>query len=493
MSKRKFLVHAFLFSLIASCTNAYADEPGWWANPFNDPLATQSDIRSAPVTGCEAAPDKDTILTLANAVQFALCHNPQTRQSWANVMTQAARVGSARSAYLPDVTADVGVFYNIINSTTNGVANNTLNINTNTINGNMNSTNSSFSPSLSLSYLLYDFGAREANVDLTKASLLAADYTHNATLQTILFSTIQAYYQLYSADALVKAAREAVTSNKTSADAATFRYKTGAAAIADQLLAETAYAQAELTMEQARNQREIARGTLANAMGVAPNSSFNMPSSAPDMLVSKFNQSVTDMLENAKKQRPDLAAAAAQKEVSEANINLQRAQAMPTISVSAQEQFNRVITGSNRNSDGTFLGISMRVPLFTGFDRDYQIKAAQQQANAQDAALHNAENNALLDVWRSYNNYDTAKHTIGMTDALIASARKSEQVALGRYKAGAGTITDLLNAQAQLASARQQHVSAEYSLMIAKADLLRSLGALDQTAIAGLNDPKKVP
>lgn len=457
-------------TLILMCGTATAEEyESWWS----DPLATGSEIHSKSIQSCDAHIEKTDTLTLADAVTLALCHNPQTRQSWANVLTQAARLGSARSAYLPDVTGNVSLQRDITSSS--------------------NNLNTTINPSLSLSYLLYDFGAREANNDLTQKSLLATDYTHNSTLQNILFSTIQAYYQVYSTGASVTAAKESVVSTKSSADAATFRYKAGAAAIADQLLAETAYAQAVLKLEQARNQREIAKGTLANVLGLSPDIDFTMPASAPDMLRADFSQSVSSMLDAAKKQRPDLAAATAQADASKANIDYQRAQALPTFTLNAQGQMNRVIDGSSFNNDGSAIGISMHVPLFTGFDRDYQIKAAEQQANAQIAQRQTIENNVLLDVWKSYNNYDTAKHTYDMTDTLITSARKSEQVALGRYKAGAGTITDLLSAQAQLADARQQRVAAEYSTMIAKADLLRSLGQLDEQSIAGLSDKKSTP
>ncbi len=449
--------------------HAEDDYDGFWG----DPLATKEEIKSTPLKGCDANIEKATMLTLADAVRLALCHNPQTRESWANVLTQSARLGSARSAYLPDINGNVSLNRDIANTA--------------------NSISSTLNPSLSLSYLLYDFGAREANTDVTQKSLLATDYTHNSTLQNVLFSTIRAYYQLYSAGASVAAANESVVSTKSSADAATFRYKAGAAAIADQLLAETAYAQAVLKMEQARNTREIAKGTLANALGLRPDIDFAMPATAPDMLHADFSQTVSSMLDTAKKQRPDLAAAAAQAEAGKANIDYQRAQALPTFTFTAGQQFNRILEGTGINNDGSVVGVTMRVPLFTGFDRDYQIKAAKQQANAQAAARETIENKVLLDVWTSYNNYDTAKHTLSMTDTLITSARKSEQVALGRYKAGAGTITDLLSAQAQLADARQQHVTAEYSTMIAKADLLRALGQLDEQSVSELSDKKSIP
>ena len=38
---------------------------------------------------------------LVDVIEQALCHNPQTRQAWANARQQASQLGMAESAYLP--------------------------------------------------------------------------------------------------------------------------------------------------------------------------------------------------------------------------------------------------------------------------------------------------------------------------------------------------------------------------------------------------------
>ena len=69
----------------------------------------------------------------------------------------------------------------------------------------------------------------------------------------------------------------------------------------------------------------------------------------------------------------------------------------------------------------------------------------------------------------------------------FASFSESERVALGRYKAGAGSILDLVTAQSALASARQQQVQALYGWYIAKAALAQALGQLNFTALAAVS------
>ena len=50
---------------------------------------------------------------------------------------------------------------------------------------------------------------------------------------------------------------------------------------------------------------------------------------------------------------------------------------------------------------------------------------------------------------------------------------------LGKYKAGAGGILDLLNAQNALADAKKQKITTYYNWQIAKAYLAKSLGELE--------------
>jgi len=56
-------------------------------------------------------------------------------------------------------------------------------------------------------------------------------------------------------------------------------------------------------------------------------------------------------------------------------------------------------------------------------------------------------------------------------------------VAMGRYKAGAGNIIDLLNAQSSHANARLQLIQAQYTWLTQKAQLAQALGRLDFSSI----------
>jgi len=87
-------------------------------------------------------------------------------------------------------------------------------------------------------------------------------------------------------------------------------------------------------------------------------------------------------------------------------------------------------------------------------------------------------------VWTSYYNLKTASQQVKTARELFASARQSEEVAVGRYKAGVGSILDLLTAQTAFANARAQEVQARANWFLAMAQLAHDTGALPPPAAA---------
>jgi len=59
-----------------------------------------------------------------------------------------------------------------------------------------------FGPSISFSYLLYDFGVRGYQIETAEYRLLAANLAHNRALQDVVFLVEQAYYRLIGNDAI---------------------------------------------------------------------------------------------------------------------------------------------------------------------------------------------------------------------------------------------------------------------------------------------------
>jgi len=407
-------------------------------------------------------------LTLADIVNIALRNSTQTRESWAHAFAAAAAYGSRRGSYLPDIGAAASV-----NWQKNAAAG-----------GRLASGERTYSASGTVSWLLFDFGGRGASLEETREAMFAASWTHNSSIQSVILQVEQAYYGYFAAKALLAAQQATVDEAQANVNAAEDRHSAGLATIADVLQARTALSRAMLALETLQGQNMTTRGILATAMGLSANTSFDveLPIGAPP--VERANQSVEGYLGTAMKERPDLAAARAQALEARAHIRSVAAQGYPSISASGSA--GRLYLDSNSaGSESYNMTIGLSFPLFTGFSHGYDVQQAKALADAAAAYARSVRDLVTLQVWTSYYDLQTANQKVRTSDDLLASATQNQEVATGRYKAGVGSILDLLTAQSELESARAQQIQARADWWLAVAQLAYDTGTLEGSGLTG--------
>lgn len=420
------------------------------------PLKPTLRLKSAQGDPCEDVSLSKHPLSLFEVVDIALCNNPQTREVWASARIQAAQVGVSKAAYLPALSLNAG---SSRNWPANGASYNQRTI------------------GLSLSYLIYDFGARSADLESAQQLLNAASYTRDSQIQNVFLAAVQSFYQTQSTSAALDAARESEAAAKVSFEAAQARYLAGSATPADRFSAQTAYSQATLNRITASGTHQIARGTLANVMGLDVSQPIELVAADPLPRPEDFQRNIAALIDQARDLRPDLRAAEAQVKSAQANSEAARAAALPTISLGANSNYQGIM--GNGMSRGSSVGITLTAPIFSGYAPTYRIRSADAQVEVKQAQLEKLRLQVALDVWNAYQNLTTATQAISATADLLRSATQSERVASGRYKAGVGVILDVLNAQSALANARQQEIQARFNWNVSRATLAQAMGELD--------------
>ncbi|GAB2181128.1 TolC family type I secretion outer membrane protein [Denitratisoma sp. agr-D3] len=446
--------HAYLFLLLGLALPALAGD-GLGLDPF----ATRDGLKT--FTPC--SPVENGPLSLTQVVDGALCANPQTREAWANARVQAAQLGVAEAAWLPTLSASAGSGRN----RSNGVDNDQRTL------------------GLTASWLLFDFGARSANIENARQLLEAANATRDATVQSVFLAAVQAFYQAQSAEASLAAAREAEKAAEQSFRVADAKYAVGSAAPADKLQAQTAYSQAQLTRITAEGALKTAQGTLAAVLGRDAHRPVVLAAPTPVPAADGFAKDVNALVDEARRRRPDLLAAQAQVKAAEAGVDAAKAAHLPSLSLGFTGSDTK--TGGVENRSGT-LGVTLSVPLFTGFSTTYKVQTAEAQREAKAAQAEKLRLQVAQDVWNAWQSLLTATQTVRTTADLIVSAEQSDKVARGRYAAGVGTLLEMLTAQSALASARQQRVTALYSWNIARTTLAQAMGVLDNNILTAATE-----
>ena len=407
---------------------------------------------------CSPPPENQTYGVL-EVVDLALCRNPKTNEAWASARVQAAQLGVAQAAYLPGLDGKAAA---------------------NRVKNNGNEANTLRSASLTLSWLLYDFGARAANLENARQLLSAASQSLDATVQTVFLSALQAYYNAQASRAAVVAALESEKASRESLTAAETRYHVGTATPADRLQAQTAWSQATLTRIRAEGIQKNSLGTLANVMGLDAHHPIRLAEMTHPIPDGAFERDIEALITEARERRPDLKAAEAQHLAAQANIDYARASGLPTLSLGAGPNWQ---DGGTIHMHGNNVGLTVSLPIFSGFDTTYRVRSAQARAEVARAQRDGVRQQVALDVWTAYQSLTTATQTVRTTADLLASAEHSERVALGRYTAGVGNILDVLNAQSALASARLQRIQSLLDWHVSRATLARAVGVLDNSLL----------
>ncbi len=447
--------------VLAACTTAR--DPGTSAAPA---AAWVPPASAVPPPIPQQQPGELGMLTMGRAIDIALQNNPATRVAWLQARQAREIVGSRQSTYYPEI--DLGATLNRTRQATQG--------------GRTIFNSTTFGPSVTISYLLFDFGGRAAQVEGAREALIAADFSHNQQIQNTILQTEQAFFGFMDAKALLDAQAATLKERQASLDAAEERHRAGVATINDELQARTALSQAQLTYESLEQNLRIFQGTLATTMGVAVTTRFDVGTLPADVPMQEVTTAVDALIAQAEAQRPDFAASRAQIAQAEARVREARSAGLPTLGLTAtgsRTTFRGVASGT---ANPYSLGLAMRFPLFTGFRTQYDVRAAQAGVGIAREEARSLQQQIDLQVWSSYYGLSTASQRVRTSRDFLNSAQQAVDVAQGRYRSGVGSILDVLTAEAALENARAQEVQARTDWFIAVAQLAHDTGALTPPA-----------
>ena len=401
----------------------------------------------------------DGVLSLQDVVNLGLCRNPQTAAAYASLRASHFNKNAAYSTYLPSVSAGASAGKNYKNK---------------------NWDSWDYGASVSASYLIFDFGKRTADMNQTIAAYRAAGFDYDETVQNFVYGLIGSYYELLNADADVKSAESALTVAKTAKDTADKKYKAGAVARADVYKAETTLASSQLSLERAKNNREIAKGTLLTKLSFPANQEIAIADMPSDFGSDSENKNIDELIELAREKRPDLLKASASTDAAWHKRNSAFLKNLPSISASGSVSWNEdklpdIFAPDSNHINGS-IGIRASMPLFAGFANLYGLRAAEADLDRAKYNEQQTKNAAMMDVFTAYQNYKTAQTVLKHTESLLKSATESERVTSGMYKVGRSTMLDWQTAQSELVNAQKQNNAAKYDLFIKRAAVALAIG-----------------
>ncbi|MBR6009855.1 MAG: TolC family protein [Alphaproteobacteria bacterium] len=412
----------------------------------------------------------DGVQTLQDVIKLGLCRNPQTAAAYASLRSSHFNKNAAYSNYLPNVSASVSANKNYRNKEWDDW---------------------NYGASISASYLIFDFGKRTADMNQMIATYRAAGFDYDATVQNFVYGLVGAYYELLNADADVESAESALKVAQTAKDMADKKYKAGSVAKADVYKADTTLASSQLSLERAKNNREIAKGTLLTKLSFPADQEIVIADMSSTFGTEAENENIDELIKIAREKRPDLLKATANKDAAWHKRNAAFLKNLPSITASGSvgwndEKLPGVFEPDSNQINGS-IGIRASMPLFAGFANLYGLRAAESDYDRAKYNEQQTNNTAMMDVFTAYQNYKTAQTVLKHAESLLKSATENERVTSGMYKVGRATMLDWQTAQSELINAQKQNNAAKYDLFVKRAAVALAIGDI-KSGIEGMKN-----
>ena len=417
----------------------------------------------------------DGIQSLQDVIKLGLCRNPQTAAAYASLRSSHFNKNAGYANYLPSVSASVSANKNFAQS--DSVMNKNYDW--------------GYGASISASYLIFDFGKRTADMNQMIATYRAAGFDYDETVQNFVYGLVGSYYELLNADADVESAQSALKVAQTAKDMADKKYKAGSVAKADVYKADTTLAQSQLSLERAKNNREIAKGTLLTKLSFPADQEIVIADMSSTFGTEAENENIDELIKIAREKRPDLLKALANKDAAWHKRNAAFLKNLPSISASGSVSWNDErlpgVFEPDSNQISGSIGIRASMPLFAGFANLYGLRAAESDYDRAKYNEQQTNNAAMMDVFTAYQNYKTAQTVLKHTENLLKSATENERVTSGMYKVGRSTMLDWQTAQSELINAQKQNNAAKYDLYVKRAAVALAIGDI-KSEIEGMKD-----
>jgi outer membrane protein TolC len=332
------------------------------------------------------------------------------------------------------------------------------------------------------SLLLFDFGASWNRIRQANAAEDASTKIYQSTRQNTILLVHQRYFGYLKELQLLAVYEDAAKSSDEQLKRTESMYEIGSVAQGDVFRARTTLGQDRINLITQKNQVRNARDLLNVAMGRPADAELSIVDIEEDSQIRDYN--LEEVVKLAVEKNPDLQSY--QHEMRRAQLGKRVAMSafLPSFSVSgaysrSHNEFERVYSDFNKNWFGS-IGISMRLNLFNGFSDHANVEREALNYRIAEEEYQNRLRNLRLEAEQALFSLQAWKEITEINKDNLASAQEDLRLAQERYRVGAGTLLDIINAQANLTRARSTLVRAKYDSKIALAQLQATMGTLGQ-------------
>ena len=273
---------------------------------------------------------------------------------------------------------------------------------------------------------------------------------------------------------------------------AEYLYTQGIIAYNDLLQSQVALSQAKQRRVRAASEVDLAAAALNMLMNQDISAAIEIVE--PDIKPA-VNDNLPVLLAQALDRRPVLRFLQVALKQAELAITLARSQYYPKVSlVGRYEQNGENITASEndyRNSDTAAIGVQADWTFFEWGKTAAEVRQRVHEREALKHKIENMKNTVRLEVKTAFNRLRVAAKNVKTAGEALEQARENYRIANLQYQQQVATSTLVLDASTFLSQAENSYYGALYGFMISRAELEQAAGARADIEIKGRADSAK--
>jgi len=403
-------------------------------------------------------------LTVSNAVQLVLTHNPSLWEAVQVIEASKARVEQSRSSYFP--SAEIGASYAFITPVPEfdfgGVS---LKV----------APNSNYDGHLGARQMIYDFERTGSQVSLSNSRVTIAEDSRETVKRDLSFRTAEVFYAILFLRRSIVVQDEQIRTLNEHLEIARKKIEAGTATQLDALTTQVRVANAtmlKISLETSLSTQEIALRKLA---GLPSNTPLRLQGEfatqpMPLPLDSLLGMAMTGRIE-AKAAWDAITAARAQQDVA-------RLSDAPSLNAFVSYGLkNGYVPNLDVMRGNLLAGVELKIPMFDGHRSRSMEEEAAALVRAAEARKHETDQMIQADVEQAIAEARAAAERVKVTEINIEQADLAVRTARMRYEAGTVPNLDLLDALTNQTQARLTNLQSLYDAVISSFRLHRSVGA----------------
>jgi outer membrane protein TolC len=230
---------------------------------------------------------------------------------------------------------------------------------------------------------------------------------------------------------------------------------------------------AELDVEASRHDLSLARQRLANLMGLAADSAFDVAETeTPEFPAPSVDEAISIGLSK----RVDAAQIELGKKSALVDVALAKAGAQPSVSIAAGFSLGMIEASSPALASSASLGLKIGMPLLDAGAASAQIAATRAQIEAFDAQAAQLRETIAADIRDAYWTVQIQAERVSLAKDSQDMYEKTLELVKAQNQYGTATNQDLLTAQVNAANAEVGYLAAKSTYLLAELALETAMG-----------------